>query len=107
MTLLKSTIKRRAPVKSKRGKAERLSMRVGSFAKKRLQRAATYSHISVSEYVVARALEAAETDIIMHEKTILPETVWHDFFDALQKPPKQNAAMKILLKTHDQAVASR
>ena len=61
----------------------------------------------MSEYVVARALEAAEADITTHEKIVLPEMVWDNFFNALQKPPKQHAALKALLKAHDQAVASR
>ncbi len=88
-------------------KADRLSMRIDGFAKARLERAAAYTHKSVSEYVVARALEAAEADITMHEKMVLPEAIWENFFDALQKPPKQNAAMKALLNAHDRAVVSR
>ena len=82
-------------------------MRIDVFAKARLERAAAYTQKSVSEYVIARALEAAEADITVHEKVILPEVIWDNFFNALQKPPKQNAAMKALLKAHDQAVVSR
>jgi len=107
MTALKRVIKRDGRAKNKRMKVERLSMRIDISAKTRLERAAAYTQKSVSEYVVTRALEAAEADIITHEKVILPEMIWDKFFNALQKPPKQNAAMKALLKEHDQAVVSR
>ena len=105
MTALKRAIKRDGR-KNNRMKSERLSMRIDTSAKTRLERAAAYTQKSVSEYVVTRALEAAEADITTHEKVILPEMVWDKFFNALQKPPKQNAAMKALLKAHDQAVVS-
>ena len=107
MTALKRTIKKDSRTKNKRMKAERLSMRIDISATTRLERAAAYTEKSVSEYVVTRALEAAEADITTHEKVILPEMIWDNFFNALQKPPKQNAAMKALLKEHDQAVISR
>jgi uncharacterized protein (DUF1778 family) len=108
MTALKqATRKSAASTKNSRLKVKRLSMRIDAFAKARLERAAAYTQKSVSEYVVARALEAAEADITTHEKVILPKMIWDSFFNALQKPPKQNAEMKALLKAHDQAVASR
>jgi len=107
MTRLKQAIKRNGHTKNKYMKAARLSMRIDVSAKIRLERAAAYTQKSVSEYVITRALEAAETDITTHEKVILPEMIWDKFFNALQKPPKQNATMKALLKEHDQAVVSR
>ncbi len=107
MTALKRAIKKDGRTKNNHMKSERLSMRIDICAKTRLERAAAYTQKSVSEYVVARALEAADADITTYEKVVLPEAIWDNFFNALQKPPKQNAAMKALLKEHDQAVVSR
>lgn len=97
----------RQVVKYKTLKVERLSMRIDRPAKAKLERAAAYVQKSVSEYVVDRALEAAETDITMHEKVILSENTWETFFNALKKPPKASSALRALLAAHDQTVLSR
>jgi len=106
-TLRQTARKKTVHAKSSRLKVERLSMRIDPPSKAKLERAASYSHESVSDYVVTRALQAAEADIVAHEKVVLAEPVWNVFFDALKKPPKANASLKALLKRHDQEVISR
>lgn len=99
--------KKSASAKTGRLKAGRLSMRIDPPSKMKLERAAAYRHESVSDYVVSRALRAAEEDIQTHENAILPESIWNAFYDALAKPPKANAPLKALLKQHDKLVISR
>lgn len=94
-------------LKPKRLKVDRLSMRIDPLSKAKLERAAAYIHESVSDYVVTRALRAAEADILAHEKIVLAEPVWNAFFKALNTPPKAIPRLKALLKQHDQKVVSR
>lgn len=108
MATLQQTRRRKtANAKPSRLKVERLSMRIDPPSKAKLERAAAYSYESVSDYVVSRALRAAEEDIQTHEKVVLPEPTWDAFYDALSKPPKANAPLKALLKQHDKLVVSR
>lgn len=108
MPMLRQAQRRKsASAKPSRLKVERLSMRIDPPSKTKLERAAAYSYESVSDYVVSRALRAAEEDIQTHENTVLPESIWDAFYDALAKPPKANAHLKALLKQHDKLVLSR
>lgn len=106
-TLQQARSRKTATAKPSRLKVERLSMRIDPPSKAKLERAAAYSYESVSDYVVSRALRAAEEDIQTHEKVVLPESIWDAFYDALSKPPKANAHLKTLLKQHDKLVLSR
>lgn len=103
----KTTKKRGSQTKVSRLKVARLSMRVDTHSKAKLERAAAYNHESVSDYVVTRALQPAESDIMTHERLTLAAPVWDIFFEALNNPPKPNARLKAMLKKHDQEVVSR
>ena len=108
MPTLREATRKKAPYpKARRLKVQRLSMRIDESSKTKLERAAAYSAESVSDYVVTRALRAAEADITTHEKITLPEPIWNAFFEALKNPPKSNARLNAILKLHDQEVVSR
>lgn len=106
-TLQQTRSRKTANAKPSRLKVERLSMRIDPPSKAKLERAAAYSYESVSDYVVSRALRAAEEDIQTREKVVLPESIWNAFYDALARPPKANAHLKVLLRQHDKQVLSR
>jgi len=75
-------------------KDDRLQVRLDAKSKSALQRAASYRHKTVSQFVLATALEEAEKVIRENEAVTLSGPDWKFFLDALTKPPKPNAALR-------------
>jgi len=75
-------------------KRERMHLRLNTAAKRKLERAASYAHKSVSEFVLLRALEAADKTLEAHEQNVLSTADWQAFYRALDKPPRPNKALK-------------
>lgn len=75
-------------------KQERLQVRLDAQAKGVLQRAASYRHKTLSQFVLATALEEADRVIQENEVVTLSSPDWKVFYDALTNPPAPNAALK-------------
>jgi uncharacterized protein (DUF1778 family) len=75
-------------------KDDRLQVRLNAASKNVLQRAANYRRKTVSQFVLATALEEAQKVIRENEVVSLPDTDWAVFFDALTNPPPPNAALR-------------
>jgi uncharacterized protein (DUF1778 family) len=75
-------------------KDDRLQVRLDAEAKTMLQRAAGYRHKTVSQFVLATALEAAEKVIRENEVATLSRPDWKIFYDALVNPPIPNPALR-------------
>ncbi|MCA0451353.1 MAG: DUF1778 domain-containing protein [Proteobacteria bacterium] len=75
-------------------KNDRLQVRLDAPSKRKLQRAAGYRHKTVSQFVLASALEAAERTIRENESNLLSAGDWRRFMDALDQPPTPNAALR-------------
>lgn len=75
-------------------KDERLQIRLDARAKRLLQKAAQYSRKSVSQFVLAQSLEAAERIVGEQENVSLSERDWELFLDALDNPPAPNDRLK-------------
>ncbi len=75
-------------------KTDRLQMRLDAKTKAVLQRAASYRHKTVSQFVLATALEEAEKVIRENEVVRLSAPDWKVFYDALTHPPAPNAALR-------------
>jgi uncharacterized protein (DUF1778 family) len=75
-------------------KDDRLQVRLDAEAKRVLQRAANYRRKSVSQFVLATALEQAEKVIRENEVVTLAAADWKLFYDALTHPPAPNAALR-------------
>lgn len=75
-------------------KQERLHIRLDSFAKETLERAAAYQHKSLSEFVISQSMQAAETIIQEHENIRLHPEDWSVFLDALDNPPQATSRLK-------------
>ena len=82
-------------------KQERMHIRLDSLAKQTLEKAAQFSHKSLSEFVLSHALMSANEVIAEHEKLVLSEEDWNVFLDALGHPPKANAALKQAFELHN------
>jgi uncharacterized protein (DUF1778 family) len=75
-------------------KDDRLQVRLDAESKSVLQRAASYRHKTVSQFVLATALEEAEKVIRENEVATLSGPDWKIFYDALTNPPRPNPALR-------------
>ena len=75
-------------------KRDRMHLRVDAKTKRKLERAAAYEETSVSDFVLANAVAAAERVIDSHEKITLSGKDWDIFYDALVNPPEPNERLK-------------
>ena len=77
-----------------RPKRDRMHLRLDARAKRKLERAAAYEETSVTDFVLANALVAADRVIDTHEKVALSTKDWVVFYDALIDPPEPNEKLK-------------
>lgn len=75
-------------------KRDRMHLRLDVRTKRKLERAAAYEDTSVSNFVLANAVAAAERVIDSHERNVLSAADWDAFHDALIDPPEPNEALK-------------
>ena len=81
-------------------KQDRVHLRLDAKSKRKLERAAAYEETTVSRFVLANAVAAAERVIEAHEKVVLSARDWDAFHDALLHPPKPNAALRNAARRH-------
>jgi uncharacterized protein (DUF1778 family) len=81
-------------------KDSRLNIRCDTRVRALLDRAAAYTHVSVSEFVLKNALATAEAVVQEHEAITLAGDDFRAFLAALDAPAEPNAAMKRALKRH-------
>jgi uncharacterized protein (DUF1778 family) len=74
-------------------KGDRIQVRLDAGSKAVLKRAARYHHKTVSQFVLATALEEAEKVIRENEMVTLTGPDWTIFYDALTNPPAPNPAL--------------
>ena len=86
-------------------KQSRLNIRCDSRAREILDKAATYTHVSVSEFVLSRALASAEKIVEENTCVTLGPVDFQAFLDALDAPVKPNAALKKAFKRRAERVA--
>jgi uncharacterized protein (DUF1778 family) len=75
-------------------KRDRMHLRLDAATKRKLERAAAYAQKSVTDFVLAQAVAAAEQVLKSHEQHVLSAADWETFCKALDKPPKPNRALK-------------
>ena len=85
-------------------KQERMYIRLDAIAKQTLEKAAQFSHKSLSEFVLSYALASADKVISEHEKITLNQEDFSVFLDALENPPKANEALKQAFDLHKTSV---
>ena len=73
---------------------DRMHLRLDARTKRTLERAAAYEATSVSDFVLANAVAAAERVIESHEKVTLSARDWDVFYDALINPPEPSEKLK-------------
>lgn len=71
-----------------------MHLRLDVRTKQKLERAAAYADTTVSDFVLANAVAAAERVIEAHEKITLSDVDWDAFYDALISPPEPTEKLK-------------
>ena len=85
-------------------KRDRVHLRLDAKTKLKLERAATYAATSVTDFVLANAVAAAERIIEAHEKITLSASDWDVFYDALINPPEPIENLKGAARRHRERV---
>ncbi|MEE9338981.1 MAG: DUF1778 domain-containing protein [Methylococcaceae bacterium] len=85
-------------------KQERMHIRLDILSKQKLEKAASYSHKKLSEFVLSQSLAAAENIISEHEQLTLSTNDWELFLDALENPPAKNTKLKEAIALHKRSV---
>ncbi|MGD9889337.1 MAG: DUF1778 domain-containing protein [Halothiobacillaceae bacterium] len=85
-------------------KESRLNIRCGLRARRLLDKAAAYSQLSVSEFVLKNALAVAEDVVQSHEAITLSEHDFVAFLEALDAPVAPNAALVRAFERHAELV---
>lgn len=81
-------------------KESRLNIRCDSHTRQLLDKAASYAHVSISEFVLSNALASAERVVQEHESITLKPKDFEAFLAALDAPAKPNAALKRAFKRY-------
>lgn len=81
-------------------KENRLNIRCDSRTRQLLDKAANYTHVSISEFVLSNALASAERVVQEHESITLKPKDFGAFLAALDAPAKPKAALKRAFKRH-------
>ncbi len=85
-------------------KESRLNIRCDDRARELLEKAAGYTHVSLSEFVLSHALAYAEQVVQANEAITLKPKEFQAFLAALDAPAKPNAALKRAFKRNDAQV---
>ncbi len=85
-------------------KQERMHIRLDALSKRKLEKAASYTHKKLSEFVLSQSLAAAENIISEHEHMTLSQPDWDLFLDALENPSAKNTKLTKALALHKKSV---
>lgn len=85
-------------------KQERMHIRLDTLSKQKLEKAASYTHKKLSEFVLSESLAAAENIISEHEQLTLSNNDWELFLDALENPPSKNTKLNEAIALHKKTV---
>ena len=88
-------------------KDERINVRLKSDKKSLIERAASLEGKTVSNFIVASAVDHAEKTVHEYEIMRLNRKESEAFFNALSSPVLFNKKLSTALKSHDKRVASK
>jgi uncharacterized protein (DUF1778 family) len=79
-------------------KESRLNIRCNTYSRELLDKAASYAHVSVSEFVLSHALASAEKVVQQQERITLEPDAFADFLALLDAPAAPNQALQAAVK---------
>jgi uncharacterized protein (DUF1778 family) len=83
--------------KSRKIRDERLSIRITSERKQLIAKAAEKENKNISDFILEKALSAAEAIVFDDSSFGLDKTQWKSFMAALDAPPRNIPALRKLL----------
>ena len=83
---------------------DRISLRLGRDAKRKLERAAAYSDKSLTDFVIDVALQKADAIACEHEVITLTRAEWERFQEMLLDPPQPSKRLKKAFAEHTRVV---
>ena len=83
---------------------DRISLRIGREAKRKLERAAAYSDKTLTDFVIDVALQRADAIMRKNEVVTLTRAEWDRFQELLLNPPEPNSRLKKALAEHARVV---
>ena len=83
---------------------DRISLRLGRDAKRKLERAAAYSDKTLTNFVIDVALQRADAIVRQHEVITLTRAEWERFQEMLLDPPQPNKRLKKAFAEHARVV---
>ena len=83
---------------------ERISLRLSTQAKAKLERAAAYGDKTLTDFVIDVALQKADSVVRENENILLNAKEWGRFQKLLLNPPALNKRMKKALAEHERVV---
>ncbi len=86
-------------------KESRLNIRCDVRARELLNKAATYAHVSISEFVLSHALASAEKVVQENENITLQPEDFQAFLAAIDIPDQPNPALKKAFKRHSEQIS--
>jgi uncharacterized protein (DUF1778 family) len=90
--------------RSAEAKRDRMHLRLDARTKRKLERAAAYTDTTISDFVLANAVAAAERVIEAHEKITLSAADWDAFYDALISPPEPSEKLKAAARRYRERI---
>jgi uncharacterized protein (DUF1778 family) len=90
--------------KSLKNKEERIELRVTLEDKRLFEKAAHRQGLSVTSYVVTRALHAAREDAAPYKTYVVSEKDLHLFSRLLENPPSPNAKLKSAARRYQKEI---
>lgn len=85
-------------------KESRLNIRCDSYSRQLLDKAAAYSHVSVSKFVLSHAVVSAQQIVQNHESITLSTEDFQAFLSALDMPAEPNTALKRAFARHAEQI---
>jgi uncharacterized protein (DUF1778 family) len=79
-----------------------ITLRLTQQQKEKLEKAAAMRCLSLSEYLLELALNAATEEIPEPEKIVRSERDWEIFREAIENPPEPNEVLKAAIKEHQE-----
>jgi uncharacterized protein (DUF1778 family) len=83
---------------------DRISLRLSRDAKRKLERAAAYSEMTLTDFVIDVALQKADSIVRKQEVITLTPAEWDRFQAALLDPPEPNARLRRAFAEHARVV---
>jgi uncharacterized protein (DUF1778 family) len=83
---------------------DRINLRLGCDAKRKLERAAAYSDKTLTDFIIDVALQRADAIVRQNEVITLTRAEWDRFQEMLLNPPEPNKRLKKAFAEHARVV---